>query len=365
MNVTETAKKSKNTFQAKFLKCYRVNKEGSTKEILHVVLDLEESGVTYSVGSSFGIYPHNANEYVQKILEITGLRELEEFFRTKVNFSQITSKLLNVLYKYTQHKELALLLEDKIKFKAYTEENDLITCLRSFWNDAVPVQEFCDVLSPLLPRYYSVASSMKYVGNEVHFMVASFQYVEAGVAKRSVTSQYLRDICGENDPVTLFLQENTHFTVPANPANPIIMIGPGTGLAAFRGFIQERFATRAPGKNWLFTGDRERKHDFHYEEELRQFEEKGFLRLSTAFSRDTSTKTYVQHKMAESGAELWSWIADHGAHIYISGDAKRMAKDVQQTLLEIAIHHGHLSEDAAKSFLKDLRKDKRLVLDVY
>lgn len=364
MNVTETVKKSKITFQAKLLTCERLNKAESTKEILHVVLDLGESGVTYSVGSSFGIYPQNAPKYVNEIIDIIGKPHLEEFFRTKVNLSQISPKLIQMLHQHTQNPSLAELLGDRAKLKAFADEGTLATCLRSFWSPHIPIQELEGVLSPLLPRYYSVASSMKYVGNQVHFMVASFNYQEAGIPKQSVTSHYL----AHQKPasfITLFLQENDHFTLPVDPSIPIIMIGPGTGLAAFRGFIQERFASKSPGKNWLFTGDRERKYDFHYEEELLHFESQGALRLSTAFSRDGHNKTYVQHKMQEVGSELWTWIHQENAQIYISGDAKRMAKDVQQTLVDIAIQHGNLSETTAKTFLKELRKNKRLLMDVY
>jgi len=386
MTLTDFEKKSKvthdrkNPYPATLLECRYLNKTGSSKENLHVVVDLKDSNITYKVGSSFGIYPENHPQYVQEILELLNYDQeqkiydkrsqtelsINDFFTKKINLSQLTSSLFRFFFKHTQNQPLLNLIENKEETKTYISQNDLISFLNEFWRPGIPLQEFCDLLSPLLPRYYSIASAMSKVGSKAHFMVASFKYNHAGKVKQSVTSDFFKTHCTPmKSKVSLFLQENLNFTLPEDPSTPIIMIGPGTGLAVFRGFLQERIETNAPGKNWLFTGDRERKYDFHYEEELSFFEKKGLLKLSTAFSRDGPEKVYVQDEMLKHSEELWDWLNNKNASIYICGDAKKMAKDVQSTLITIAEIRGNLSKENAKSFIKQLRKDKRLLLDVY
>lgn len=385
MTLTDFEKKSKathdrlNPFPAKLIECRRLSKAGSSKENLHVVVDLSGSGIKYEVGSSFGIYPENHPAEVAEILELLELdpdfkiidkrsqseMRAECFFTKKVNLSQITSSLFKLILEHELNETLQGFLENKEKCRAFIAENDLISFLRTFWNRSIPVQKLCDLLSTLLPRYYSIASSMSVVGSHAHFMVASFSYMQAGKMKQSVTSDFFKSLSRPMEStVSLFLHENPNFSLPKNDATPIIMIGPGTGFAVFRGFLQEREKTNASGKNWLFTGDRERKYDFHYEEELTELENKGLLKLSTAFSRDGSEKIYVQNLMMKESQEFWNWILE-GATIYICGDAKNMAKDVQETLLQIACKEGDLSPDQAKSFIKNLKQEKRLLLDVY
>jgi sulfite reductase (NADPH) flavoprotein alpha-component len=386
MKIDENTQKSKesyhrkNPYPARFISSRRLNKPGSTKETLHVVLDLENSGIDYRVGSSFGIYPENNPFIIDEILSLLGCDPLipifdkrsggtfplRLFLRDKVNFSQITSQHIKVVHSFTQNSVLQVLLDDKDKLRAFLEGNNLLSFVASFWDPKVPIQDFIDILSPLLPRFYSIASSSRKVGSEIHLLVASFSYMHAGRLTHSVTAQYLHTYCSEGESrVRLFLQDNPNFTLPEDPNTPIIMIGPGTGLAAFRGFIQEREITKVPGKTWLFTGDRERKYDFYYEEEFIPLVEEGLLRLSTAFSRDGPKKVYVQDRMQEEGKDLWDWITKEKATLYISGDAKQMAKDVQATLITIAMTHGNLCEESAKEFFKELRLNKQLLLDIY
>lgn len=386
MNVTDSEKKSKVThdrthpFPAKIIECTKLNKTGSSKENLHVVVDLTGSGITYEVGSSFGIYPENSPENVQEILDILSLDphleildkrtqtplSIGKFFSTRVNLNQITTPLFKLILEHETNPTLQNFIENKEAARAFIGENGVFSFLKSFWKRGIPPQQLADLLSPMLPRYYSIASSMTKVGSHAHFMVASFQYMQAGRLQQSVTSQFFKSpfIPGERS-VSLFLHENRTFALPKDPNTPIIMIGPGTGLAVFRGFLQERVETQAPGKNWLFTGDRHRKYDFHYEEELTDWENRGRLKLSVAFSRDGLDKLYVQHLMLKQAEELWSWIKNDGATLYICGDAKNMAKDVQEALSQIAMIQEHLSQEEAKDLIKSLKKAGRLLLDVY
>lgn len=380
MTISETLKKSNVTydrfspFPAKVLHLRRLNKPGSSKEVLHVELDLSGSEISYKVGSSFALFPENDDFYVSRLLDLLSLtgtevvqdpkteRELyvREFFQKKANLSRITSHHLRLIGGFDS------LLEDKEALKSFLEQNNLYSLLAKHKKRPLPLQELVEMTPPLLPRYYSIASSQTVAKGHVHLMVASFYYEEAGEEKKSITASFLEK-AAQNPAlnVPLFLQDNPSFSLPLDPSTPIIMIGPGTGLAAFRGFIQERIHQNAPGKNWLFTGAQRREFDFYYEEEFTSYVESNKLILDLAFSRDQEEKIYVQHRMLEKQALLWDWIERQNGALYISGDAKKMAKDVQHTLEQIAMQVGYLSEEEAKHYLKTLRKEKRLHLDVY
>ncbi len=367
-----------NPYLAPIVECSHVTKTGSSKEILHIVCDLRNSDITYEVGSSFGILPENLDPYVSEVFISIGtscksfmihtksghIITFEEFIRKHANLSRITSDYFRLIQKYNPQTIVNELLDNKEKSHAFTVANNLATFLTAFWHPSIPLQELVDIIPPMLPRYYSIASSMKKVGEYAHFMVASFSYLDAGREKESITASFFKQ-SAPGTPVRLFLQQNHNFYLPEDSSTPIIMIGPGTGLASLRGFLQEREATNAPGKNWLFTGDRQKEFDFHYGDELTQYAERGFLKLSLAFSRDSTEKVYVQDLMLKDKTELWSWIKNENASIYICGDAKAMAKDVQKALHYIAETEGKLSEDTAKAFLKQLRHEKRLQLDIY
>ncbi len=357
-----------------------LNHPRSSKENLHVTLDLEESGIEYSVGSSFGIFPENCPKKVEAILlalraspdqivydkRNEGSITLRAFLAKKVNLQSVTSAHLNLIDESHSHADIKHILSSKENLLSYTATTDLLTFIEDFWTPSIGFQRLCDVCAPLLPRYYSVASSQKVVGNQVDLMVASFSYKVGNKEEKSVTASFFKDRCvmGQTK-IGLFLMDNPHFSLPSDRNTKVILIGPGTGLAALRGFLQEREAqSPTMGGNWLFTGDRNRTTDFYYQEELLEWEKTGFLRLSLAFSRDQEEKHYVQDEMKKHGTDLWEWI-EQGAHIYICGDAKRMAKDVTQSLHDIAIEHGRLSEEETKTFFRDLKKTKRFSLDVY
>lgn len=388
MTIADQTQKSKDSvpfsrkhpFRATLREVKHLNKPGSSKQNLHVVLDLEGSEISYNVGSSFGIYPENSPEDVEEVLECLGVPAkhivydkrdegaltLEAYLRKKANIAVVTSKHLKLVEKYNPSERLSEVLSTKEALIEYTSSADLATFLNDFWSPAIEVQHLCDVLSPLLPRYYSIASSEKIVGNKVELMVASFSYEKAGKTKYSITASYLESRCKINESkIALFLMENKHFMLPTDRKTPIIMIGPGTGFAAFRGFLQERYALDPKeGNQWLFTGDRNRATDFFYEDELTKWESEGFLKLNLAFSRDRLQKYYVQDEMKANGKELWRWIQD-GAHLYICGDAKHMAKDVNVALISIAMEHGNFSEEEAKVYFKELKKSGKFALDIY
>lgn len=364
-NLTKTPYSRLNPYSAPIVECTVLTKPGSSKEILHIVCDLRNSDITYQVGASFGIIPENNDLSLDEVFKVIGSPyrnfvietksgtsiTFEEFLRKHVNLSQVTSSHFALVQNYP-----------KEEIRPFCETNNLASFLATFWHPSIPLQELANVLPPLLPRYYSIASSMKEVGEFVHFMVASFKYTDKrGVERESITASHLKSA----SHVRLFLQPNINFILPKNPTTPIILIGPGTGLASLRGFLQERKAIGAPGKNWLFTGDRQKAFDFHYGEELTAYQASGFLKLDAAFSRDSTEKVYVQDLMLKQKAELWDWIKNEDAHIYICGDAKAMAKDVQKVLHLIAETEGKMSPEEAKAFFKALRSEKRLLLDIY
>ena len=293
-----------NPYSAPLVECRCLTKIGSSKEILHIVCDLRNSDITYEVGSSFGLMPENLSPYVDEVFKPLGTPyrnfmvqtktgeslTFEDFITKHANLSHITSRHFGLVQKYRPTTALQEYLDDSVKLRAFCEQNNLATFLTAFWHPSVPLQELVDIIMPMLPRYYSIASSMKKIGEFAHFMVASFYYQDAGREKESIMASYLKTI----PPMTgirLFLQPNATFIPPEDLTAPIIMIGPGTGLASFRGFLQERDATNASGKNWLFTGDRQKEYDFHYGEELTDYVQSGFLKLDAAFSRDSSEKS--------------------------------------------------------------------------
>lgn len=393
MTISGTLKKetkagfsSKVPFYAKVKEKYFLNKPGSSKSTLHIVLDLAGSGIEYKTGSCFGIMPENRPELIQEFLEITHSQgdatlsykktgeemSLTEFLTRHANFNSLNSQFLKLVAAHTQNeKEKTKLLkllavENKKLLKEFVHQHDPLSFLTQFKEETFPLQELCNCFQTLLPRYYSIASSQWKVGDEVHLMVATFKYEHAGKIKKGVASSYLLEDCtpGETQ-VPLFLQENPRFTTPENSDTPMIMIGPGTGVAPFIGFLQERIATSAKGGNWLFFGERQKKYDYYYEEFLAACAENGSLKIDTAFSRDQKEKIYVQDRMLAQSEELWKWIDQDQAHIYVCGDAKQMAKDVTTTLLTIVAKEGKLSEKEAEDYLSRLRKEHRLHLDVY
>ncbi len=350
--------------------------EGSSKEVRQFGFDIGELGATYEVGDALGVYPTNSEATVQEWLAATGLdgsRSIEidgrdlslaEGLRARFDISRVSPDLLRFLAERNADPQLAKLLrrDNKNELESYLWGRQAADLIRAFPIGADLV-EWRSVLKPLQPRQYSISSSPKVSPNEIQLTVSVVRYGEE-TQRGGVCSTFLADRAAGRD-VPIFLQRSPHFRPPADPTTPIVMIGPGTGIAPFRGFLHERRELGATGKNWLFFGEQHKATNFYYKSELQDMFSDGFLnRLDVAFSRDQRERIYVQDRMIEHGAELWRWI-DSGAHIYVCGDAARMAKDVDETLVKLAKIHGKYSDDEALAFKKRLTADKRYVRDVY
>ncbi len=365
-------------FLAKLIESRPLNKPGSIKDTRHVVIDLGESGIKYQVGDALGVYPTNCPELVRDIIAKLGTEP-----DCKVQSRSGTLKRLQV----TLTEDCCLkepneeLLDDLIALASTARNREI---LRHYLSDGIPdgfdvldaltladntqlvPARFVELLSPLNPRLYSIASSMALVGNQVHLTVGKVTYQQNGRIRKGVASTMLADRMEGNCELRVFVQPNhAGFTIPDDQTKPMIMVGPGTGIAPFIAFLQERQARGGTGRNWLFFGDQHQTLDFLYEEQLLEWQATGLLtKLDTAFSRDTEQKVYVQDKMRQRGAELWSWL-DAGAHLYVCGDASRMAADVDVALKEIIAGHGNLSTQEAAEFVRKLATEKRYVRDVY
>lgn len=364
---------------------YLLTKEGSSKQTYHLVLDLKGSGVQFAVGDSIAIYACNDPRLVSHLLEamhasgdevINDPRSgtaisLRDFLSKKANLSRLTPSFLKLVHEYEpehdKRNQIGHLLqkENKTRLSEYLSQHDPLDVLKEYKELKAPLQELCAQFGPLLPRFYSAASSLVAAPDEVHLTVALFTFSHSGEQRFGVASHFLCHMAEKGTTsIPVYVQPATGFTLPEDPTAPIIMIGPGTGVAPFRAFLQERAAKGAPGKNWLFFGECNRKSDFFYEEFWQQHVSRGSLRLDLAFSRDQPEKIYVQHRMLEAAADLWSWLQE-GAILYVCGDAEHMAKDVEATLLQIFQSQGGHSPESAKEHLKSLRAQKRYLRDVY
>lgn len=358
---------------------YPLTKEGSTKQTWHITLDLQENDLEYLAGDSIGICPQNDPILVEHLINamkadpndnIIHKRSgktlsLQNFLTYHANLSRITSSFLKLIHEcettVEKKEEIAGLLNDKNCLRSFLAERDPLMLLKDFASSNLPLQEVCDQFGPLLPRFYSIASSKYLNNNTIDLTVALFTWMQGDEKRYGVASHFLCHLAQlGKTPIPIFVQPAHHFRLPSSDTD-MIMIGPGTGIAPFRAFMQERAFHGASGKHLLFFGERNRSSDFFYEEEWKNYET---LRLHTAFSRDQTGKIYVQHKLLENGADIYSWL-ENGAHLYVCGDAKVMAKDVEKTLLEIIHQHGNLSIDEAKSYLQTLKKQGRYLLDIY
>lgn len=374
-----------NPFLSKVKDRYSLCKPGSLKNVQHTVLDLEGSGITYQVGDSVAIMPVNSPEVVERTIHAMKASgeelivekgtektwKLRDFLRKRANLSVMSRKVISEICHrqsdYLKKAQLEELLKDGHKqlLANYVEVHFIWDALLDNPDVFFTPQELCSLLMPLLPRFYSIASSMSVVGEEVHLTVSGLEYVSGGHLRHGVCTRYLLHEVKLNDPIVpLYIQPNHGFTLPEDSSRSLIMVGPGTGVAPFRGFMQERAATDAQGKNWLFFGEWNRQHHFFYEDEWKQWQREGKLRLDVAFSRDQDYKVYVQHRMLEHAEELFRWLED-GALFYVCGDAHRMAKDVDAALHQIIREQGRRDEEWAKAYVKKLRADKRYLRDIY
>lgn len=326
----------------------------STKKTYHIALDIENANLSFQVGDSIGVIPSNDPALIDQILHKLNATGKEEIFDARSNIAASFRDYL--LYKANINK---------VSFhKLFPVEKTNMPLLQLVEKHRPSPSELCKVLLPLMPRFYSIASSPKVFPHEIHLTVAHVTYLINGQMQYGVGSHFLCDRAEiGSTPIPIYVQPSHHFTLPS-PAAPIILIGPGTGIAPFRAFLQERLASSCQEPNWLIFGERNRATDFYYSDFWLDLEKQGHIRLDLAFSRDQSEKIYVQHKMLEQKKEFWKWM-QQGAFIYICGDAEKMAKDVDATLQRIVHEEGGMPEEDARKYLKNLRAEKRYLLDVY
>jgi sulfite reductase (NADPH) flavoprotein alpha-component len=358
-----------------FLSRRRLNKQGSEKDTWHIEFDLSAAGLDYTVGDSFGVFPENDPALVREVLltlwadpdEERGGRTLAHIVANDFSLSPAPDSLFQ-LFSYLTGGEK----RSKAKALAAGEDPDgdaatldVLAALRKFSGVRPSVDAFLEALEPLQPRLYSISSSPKEEPGRLSLTVDAVRYKINRRMRIGCASTFLADRAAPGTVVRAYVQKAHNFGLPQDPSTPIIMVGPGTGVAPFRAFLQERRAVGARGKSWLFFGNQRGACDFFYEDELNAMKASGSLtRLSLAWSRDGGEKFYVQDRMRVSGRDVWGWLQE-GAHFYICGDAKRMAKDVERALADIACEHGGLAPDKAVMFIADLKKQKRFQADVY
>lgn len=371
-----------NPYLASIKERYLLSGEGSKRRTYHLVLDLKGSGLKYTAGDSLGIFPTNDPIIVDRTIKamkasgnewVKGKNDeheiqLKEFLTNKANLSQFSRKLISeITARQTNNtkKELLLSLLNNAHhntLKAYQEQHHVWDLLDAHPEVSFDPKELSLMLMPLLPRLYSIASAQDVVDEEVHLTIAFLAYQSNQHQREGTTTSFLCRRTSMNQPIVpVYVQPNHGFTLPQNPNTPIIMIGPGTGIAPFRAFMQQRKHDKAQGQNWLFFGEWNRQYDFFYE---------GFwhtipqLKVTTAFSRDQPEKIYVQHRMIEHGREIYEWI-QNGAYVFVCGSAHHMAKDVDAALHKIIETHGNVDTGEARNVVKQLRSDKRYLRDVY
>ncbi|ALC81227.1 assimilatory sulfite reductase (NADPH) flavoprotein subunit [Bacillus gobiensis] len=370
-----------NPFKAEVLENLNLNGRGSNKETRHLELSLEGSGLTFEPGDSLGVYPENDPALVDLLLEETkwdpeeivtinkqgDVRPLKEALISHFEITVLTKPLLEQAAKLSANEKLKELLspgnEDQVK--AYTEGRDLLDLIRDFGPRGVPAQEFIAILRKMPARLYSIASSLAANPDEVHLTIGAVRYETHGRERNGVCSILCAERLQPGDTLPVYIQHNQNFKLPNNPDTPIIMVGPGTGIAPFRAFMQEREEMGAEGKSWLFFGDQHFVTDFLYQTEWQKWLKDGVVtKMDVAFSRDTEEKVYVQNRMLEHSKELFEWLQE-GAAVYICGDEKNMAHDVHNTLLAIIEKEGGMSPEKAADYLADLQQNKRYQRDVY
>lgn len=366
-----------NPVPAKFIGRRKLNKQGSEKDTYHLDFDLTESGLDYVVGDAFGIFPANDPGLVTQVIKVlkaepdhaVGDKTLRQVLTESVSLSPAPDSLFQLISYVTggERRQKAKALSSGEDPDGDAATLDVLAALEKFPSVHLDPEAFIEALEPLQPRLYSISSSFRATPGRISLTVDAVRY-DVGKRKRKrlgVASTYLVERIAEGAPLPVYVQKAHAFGLPQDPSTPVIMVGPGTGVAPFRAFLHDRQATRAPGRNWLFFGHQRSDYDFFYADEFNAMKASGLLtRLSLAWSRDGDEKFYVQDRMREVGRELWAWLAD-GAHLYVCGDAKRMAKDVERALVDIVAQHGACSTDEAVAYVADLKKKGRYQQDVY
>ena len=361
--------------EATFVSRTVLNKPGSQKETWHIEVDISKSGIDYVVGDSFGIYPVNDGSLVDAVMAQLGVpadfrigeRTFHDTLRDGVSLGAAPDMLFQLISylvggdRRQKAKELAAGRDPD----GDAATLDVLAALEKFPGIRPDPEAFIEALDPLQPRLYSISSSPRIDPGRLSLTVDAVRYPVGSRLRLGCASTHLAERLKPGDKLRVYVQRAQHFALPADPNLPIIMIGPGTGIAPFRAFLHDRMASKAPGRNWLFFGHQRRDHDFFYEDELIGMRAmKHLTRLTLAWSRDADEKIYVQHRMADVARDLWAWITE-GAHIYVCGDAQRMAKDVERALIEIIAAHGARSPEQAVSFLGELKRTNRYQADVY
>lgn len=370
-----------NPFEAEIFESLNINGRGSNKETYHMELSLEGSNLEYEPGDSIGIYPENDPVIVEELIKETGWAPdelipvnkkgdevpLQEALQKNYEITVLTKPLLKKIAEFTQIPELQQLLEqgNEEAVTEYIYGRDLLDLIRDYQIKDLPAKEFIALLRKMPPRLYSVASSYKANPEEVHLTVGAVRYQTYGRERSGVCSVQCADRKEPGQTLSVYVHKNPNFKLPADPDKPIIMVGPGTGIAPFRSFVEEREIMEAKGKSWLFFGDQHFVTDFLYQTDWQRWLKSGILsKVDVAFSRDKAEKVYVQHRMLEQSKELYEWLKE-GAVVYVCGDEKNMASDVHDTLVTILEREGNLSTEDAQHYLMEMQQEKRYQRDVY
>ena len=367
----EAAFGRQNPFAARLRENRRLNRQGSSKDTRHIVIELGAAGPTYTCGDALGVFPRNPEPLVRAFIETLGLQNdaaLHETIATSAVLNRVRKKFVRAVAEKAvgpaKQRFQDIVADDK-KFDHYIFDRDVIDVLRDAPGVHFEPADIPGLLNTIAPRLYSIASSPDHRPGEAHLCVALVQYTSHGRHKQGLASGYLADLADQSS-VPVYVQPTRHFHLP--PADrDMIMVGPGTGVAPFRAFLQHRAIHGHTGRNWLLFGDQHEKTDFLYGDEFLAAQQSRILhKLSTAFSRDQADKIYVQHRMEEEGAELWRWL-DEGAFFYVCGDAKRMAKDVHASLVKIVAKHGGKTLDQADEWVSEtlMKNENRYRKDIY
>jgi sulfite reductase (NADPH) flavoprotein alpha-component len=366
-------------FSAAVLERINLNGRGSAKKTFHLELSLTGSGIAYQPGDALGILPRNSPDYVRDLLAAARLAAeasvrldnkdyaLADAFGETLEITTITRPFVKAYANYTKYAELSALLEKghEENFQKYVYGREIIDLLLAYPPTDLTAQTFVGMLRRLQPRLYSISSSLLAHEEEVHLLIGLTRYESHGRQRQGVCSSYVCERSGEDDPLRVYPSPNPNFKLPENPDARVIMIGPGTGLAPFRAFVEEREALGCRGRNWLFFGDQHFATDFLYQVEWQRWHKAGVLsHLDLAFSRDQADKIYVQHRMSERGRDLYAWLQD-GAHLYVCGEGSRMAADVHEALISIVSKESGKSRDDAQEYVENLQASRRYQRDVY
>ena len=376
----ESQYSKQNPFEAEFSLSQKITGRDSAKDVRHIEIDLGESGLTYQVGDALGVWFENDADLVADLiatLSLTGEEKIKlkvnganqvftltDALTTELEITQTAPAFVEFWAKISGDKALTKIAADKNTAREYAGEHQIIDVVKAAKTEIDP-QFFVESLRKITPRLYSIASAQAEVEEEVHLTVGLVSFDANGEPRTGGASSFLANRLEEGQKVRVFVEHNDNFRLPQSDDTPVIMIGPGTGVAPFRAFMQEREARDASGDNWMFFGDQTFTQDFLYQVEWQNYLKSGLLtRMDVAFSRDQAEKVYVQERLKEQASDVFAWL-ERGAHLYICGDANRMAKDVHQTLVEIIQEHGKLSAEQAEDYLKSLRSNKRYQKDVY